>query len=124
MIKVMIKIVGGIVQHVVTDEKGHEIELIIVDVDKQSTEPAKVTTMVAEVRRSIAAHVGETVHQSFARRLDYEVFVTPKRGVPLFEFEGTLKGITSEKDYQETYLTVEDKEGNSFDVGIDQVEFV
>jgi len=122
MKQVMVTIQGGIVQNVISDIQDNEIELIIADIDKEST--ISITTMVVERRKDIPARLNETIYNDTSKWIGCAVTVTPRNFDDFnHKFSGTLKGVGISQDFKKLWLDVEDKDGHRFDVDFDQVNF-
>lgn len=114
--KILITVSGGIVQTVLATS---DVEIIILDKDNHSleTERAPETILTPEELKKFTNERWADVLQSFE---DEQVEVQPDNNAVFNEFIGFLEEIKQNPDGS-YYATVEDMEGESFDI---DVEFV
>ena len=121
----MIVVQGGIVESVITDIKGKQFELFIVDKDKDLG--TSITTMLSEHRENINNKRCIHLYEDAKKRIGEGLVVTNTNG---HEFMATLREVhqhaeydVPEENYEQFYLTVEDQHGDLLDVNYEQVTF-
>jgi len=122
MINVLVEIEGGIVQNIFTDERNNEVQVNVIDIDKEK--PIGVSNTTAEYEPRIWDKRCEYIINDLQKRLGSNVIVSPDLSGenPSNEFTGTLIKVYNDTS-GEFPLVVKDQDDNVFEVDFDQVEF-